>query len=306
MQNFKQATSELSTIRDLIRFGISEMNRAGIYFGHGTDNALDEATAAVLHVLALSHDIPGHFMDARVLSDERDEILELFRQRIKNRTPLSYLTHEAWFAGLKFYVDERVLVPRSPIAELIQQQFSPWLEYENVGRILDLCTGSGCIAIACAYQFPDAAVDAVDISEDALEVASRNVSELGVEDQVSLIKSDLLANVTGKYDLIISNPPYVDAGEIAAMPDEFKAEPILGLESGADGLDATRQILAQASNHLNPKGVLIVEVGVSDHALVEAFPEVPFTWLEFEHGGSGVFLLTKEQLDEYARVLKEG
>ena len=305
MQNYKDAVTELSTIRDFIRFGVSEMNRADIYFGHGTDNALDEASAAVLYILRLSHDIPGHFMDSVLLQREREAIVELFRRRISERLPLAYLTHEAWFAGLKFYVDERVLVPRSPIAELIHQQFSPWLEYEQVGRVLDLCTGSGCIAIACAYQFPDAVVDAVDISEDALAVAQRNVSELGVEEQVNLIRSDLLSQVSGKYDLIVSNPPYVDRGEIKAMPEEFRAEPILGLESGDDGLDATRSILANASKYLNDKGVLIVEVGASDEALVASYPDLPFTWLEFENGGSGVFLLTKEQLDEYADMLNK-
>ncbi len=287
----------LRSIRDFIRYGISRFEQAGLYYGHGTDNALDEATQLVLHVLHLPHDLPGHFMDARLTGEERDQVLGLIRRRVEERIPLPYLTHEAWFAGFSFYVDERVLVPRSPIGELIEQGFEPWLRPQGVQRILDLCTGSGCIAIACAHVFPEARVDAVDISAEALEVAARNVAEHGVEDRVRLLRSDLFAALRGcHYDLIVTNPPYVDAAEIAAMPAEYHHEPRLGLASGEDGLEAIEQILRQAPDYLRDDGVLIAEVGASEAALRAKYPELPLVWLEFERGGSGVFQISRREL----------
>lgn len=290
----------LQTVRDFIRYGISLFESAGAFYGHGTDNPLDEASQLVLFGLKLPADLPGHFMDANLTPAEKERVLDLLERRAAERVPAAYITHEAWFANLKFYVDERVLVPRSPIAELIDQQFMPWLEFEQTERILDLCTGSGCIAIACAFAFPETHVDAVDISTDALAVAKINVEQYGLTQQVQLIESDLMNNLGGqRYDLIVSNPPYVDASEIDAMPEEFRHEPALGLASGPDGLDAVSRILAEAASHLTDDGVLVVEVGVSEAALVEKFPSLPFLWLDFEHGGSGVFLLTRKQLVEH-------
>ena len=292
--------NELFTIRDLVRYGVTLFNGEGLYFGHGTDNALDESSALVLYALHLPHDLPGHFMDARLTEDEKSDIFDLFDRRVNERTPIAYLTRETWFANHKFYVDNRVLVPRSPIAELINNQFEPWVEAGNVETILDMCTGSGCIAIACAYALPDALVDAVDISRDALDVAEINVSQHHMEEQVELIQSDLFSELEGrKYDLIVTNPPYVDVEEMTNLPEEYRQEPELGLASGEDGLDAIRIILQQAASFLNSDGVLIAEVGASDDALQEAFPAVPFVWLDFAQGGSGVFMLTRDQLVQY-------
>jgi len=292
--------SELFTIRDLVRYGVTLFNGEGLYFGHGTDNALDESSALVLYALHLPHDLPGHFMDARLSGNEKSDILDLFDRRVNERTPIAYLTRETWFANHKFYVDNRVLVPRSPIAELISNQFEPWVEAGNLETILDMCTGSGCIAIACAYALPEVLVDAVDISRDALDVAEINVSQHHMEEQVELIQSDLFTELEGrKYDLIVTNPPYVDVEEMTNLPDEYRQEPELGLASGEDGLDAIRIILQQAASFLNPEGALIAEVGASDEALQEAFPAVPFVWLDFEQGGSGVFMLTRDQLVQY-------
>lgn len=300
MSESEDALNELFTIRDLVRYGVTLFNGEGLYFGHGTDNALDESSALVLYALHLPHDLPGHFMDARLTENEKSDILDLFDRRVNERTPIAYLTHEAWFANHKFYVDNRVLVPRSPIAELINNQFEPWVESENVDTILDLCTGSGCIAIACAYALPDALVDAVDISRDALDVAEINVGQHHMEEQVELIQSDLFSELEGrKYDLIVTNPPYVDVEEMTNLPDEYRQEPELGLASGDDGLDAIRIILQQAATYLNPEGVLIAEVGASDEALQDAFPAVPFVWLDFEQGGNGVFTLSRDQLVQY-------
>ncbi|HFE38944.1 MAG TPA: 50S ribosomal protein L3 N(5)-glutamine methyltransferase [Gammaproteobacteria bacterium] len=297
MLESENALNELFSVRDFVRYGVTQFNGEGLYFGHGTDNALDESTALVLYALHLPHDMPGHFMDAMLLETEKSDILDLFNRRIKERTPVAYLTREAWFAGHKFYVDNRVLVPRSPIAELINSQFSPWIEPENVVSILDLCTGSACIAIALAYAFPDADVDAVDISQEALEVATINVDQHHLTEQVELIQSDLFENLAGrKYDLIVSNPPYVDADEMASLPDEYRQEPALGLASGVDGLDAIRIILQQAADFLNPDGILVAEVGASEEALQEAYPAAPFMWFDFEQGGGGVFMLTRDQL----------
>ncbi|EIF43200.1 N5-glutamine S-adenosyl-L-methionine-dependent methyltransferase [gamma proteobacterium BDW918] len=291
---------ELHTLRDYLRWAISEFGRAGIFFGHGTDNAFDEARILVFHGLHLPLDMDPALLDARLTLVERQKVLALIQRRVEERLPAAYLTNEAWFAGLSFYVDERVLVPRSPIAELIAQEFEPWLS-ARPQRILDLCTGSGCIGIACAYQFDEAMVDLVDISLDALNVADINIARYELGDRVSAVQSDVFDLLGGQtYDLIVSNPPYVDAQDLATMPAEYHREPTLGLASGPDGLDITRRILREAANHLNEEGVLIVEVGNSCVALDDAFPTVPFMWLEFEHGGHGVFAMSREQLLEYA------
>lgn len=288
---------ELKTICDFIRYATSAFNEAGIYYGHGTDNAWDEATALVLHTLHLPHDINPIVLHANLTKSECAKLFDLITQRVDQRVPVPYLTHEAWFAGLSFYVDERVLIPRSPIAELIGQRFEPWVSAGNVYDILDLCTGSGCIAIACAKAFPDASIDASDISSDALVVAKINVLRHGVEDQVHLFKSDLFdAQLSKKYDIIVSNPPYVSTEEFLTLPKEYHHEPKLGLTGGVEGLDVVLRILRDAHRYLNPQGILIIEVGNSETVLSKKFPNIPFTWLEFQHGGGGVFLLTAEQL----------
>lgn len=292
--------SDLISVRDYIRWGASQFSSAGLFFGHGTDNAWDEAVQLVLHGVHLPLPLNPDVLDARLTLSERKDVVALIRRRIDERIPVAYLTGTAWFAGLPFQVDERVLVPRSPIAELIEKQFMPWLMKEPE-YILDLCTGSGCIGIACAYAFPDAAVDLSDISPDALAVAHNNIRSHELDGRVRCIESDLFGGIAElRYDLIVSNPPYVDAEDLADMPAEYHAEPPLGLASGADGLDFTRRLLREAADHLNEDGVLIVEVGNSGVALEEAYPEIPFTWLEFERGGHGVFLLTSEQLQEAA------
>jgi ribosomal protein L3 glutamine methyltransferase len=288
----------LRTLRDLIRWGASQMNAAGLHFGHGTDNAIDEAAALVLHALHLPPDLPAEYLQARLTPPEQQAALHLLQRRIAERKPAAYLTQRAWFMGLPFYVDERVLIPRSPLAELIERHFAPWLpDSRQVGDILDLGTGSGCIGIACAYVFPDARVDLVDISTEALEVAQRNVADHGLEDQVTVIQSDLFSALKGRhYDLILSNPPYVGLAELDTLPTEYHHEPRLGLVAGAEGLDMVEQILRQATDYLKRDGLLIVEVGNAQYALCEALPDVPFTWLEFERGGQGVFLLNAAQL----------
>lgn len=289
--------SELHTIRDFIRWSVSCFNAESLHFGHGTESAWDEAIALILHTLYLPHDINPTVMDANLTQDERKKLYGLIHRRVKDRVPVPYLTHEAWFAEMPFYVDERVLIPRSPIAELIENQFQPWVEPHAVHDILDLCTGSGCIAIACAKEFPDATIDASDISADALAVAKINVSRHQMEDQVHLYQSDVFDSLPAKkYDLIVCNPPYVDEEDMASLPQEFRHEPALGLEAGKDGLDIVLRVLKQAPKFLKPQGVIIVEVGNSEYALANRFPNIPFTWLEFERGGGGVFMLTEKQL----------
>ncbi len=295
-----EAVRDLHTVRDFIRWGVSRFTENELYFGHGTDNALDESLALVLHALHLPFGLPDSLLEGRLTQAEKVSVVELLVQRIEQRLPAAYLTNKALFCGIPFYVDERVLVPRSPIAELIEQQFAPWVEPDEVTQILDLCTGSGCIAIASAYMFPNAQVDGVDISEDALVVAGINTERHKLASRLNLIPSDLFNGVAGKkYQIIVSNPPYVDADDIASMPKEFHQEPAIGLASGADGLDITRKILSQAADHLTPQGILVVEVGNSEAALQKQLPNLPFMWLDFERGGDGVFLLTHEQLLEH-------
>ena len=296
-----EVAQQLFTIRDYIRWTFSQFNHHKVYFGHGTDNAWDESVHLVLGSLHLPWDFDPAMLDARVTHDEAIVILSHVEKRCLDRVPLAYLLGEAWFAGLPFNVDHRVLVPRSPIGELIQNHFEPWLTEEPT-RVLDLCTGSGCIGIATAYAFPYARVDLADISEEALCVARSNVERHDLADQVSVYQSDLFDDLPedASYDLIVSNPPYVDEEDLSAMADEYQHEPALGLGSGTDGLDITRRILRDAPRYLSEHGVLICEVGNSEFALQDAFPEVPFLWLEFEMGGQGVFMLTADQLKEFA------
>lgn len=305
---FDDIVTHLHTATDFIRWGASRFAEAGLHYGHGTDNALDEAVALVLHGLHLPYDCPDRLLDARLTYTEKHRVFGLLARRVDERIPAAYITGRAWFAGLEFKADARALVPRSPIAELIEARFQPWTGADGVRRVLDLCTGGGCIALACAHYLPDAQVDAVDISADALALAAENVALHGAENQVELFEGDLFAALPAgrKYDIIVSNPPYVDARDMAALPDEYRHEPELGLAAGADGLDIARRILAGADDWLAPGGILVVEVGNSAAALADAFPEVAFTWLDFERGGDGVFLLTAEELARHAAVFRKG
>jgi ribosomal protein L3 glutamine methyltransferase len=282
-----------------MRWSVSTMQAADIYFGHGTDNAYSEAQLLLGHVTQLNFSQLDQFQSARLQDSEWQHFTKLVQQRIDERKPAAYLIGQAWFAGLPFVVDERVLVPRSPIAELIEQRFSPWLT-DAPTRILDLCTGSGCIAIACAYAFEEAEVDALDLSLDALAVAEQNIAMHDLEHRVIPIQSNLYDAIPKqRYDLIVTNPPYVDAEDMADLPDEFHHEPELGLAAGDDGLDLVRTILREAPDHLTENGWLVCEVGNSMVALAEEFPEVPFEWVRFEHGGDGVFVLSYQDLIKY-------
>lgn len=295
---FEQAQDQLRTLRDLMRFAVSRFNESNIHFGHGTDNAWDEAAYLLLHTLHLPLDRLDPFMDARLTSDERTAVLETIRRRIDERVPAAYLTHEAWLGEHRFYVDQRVIVPRSHIAELLHDQLSPWVEDPwAIGRVLDLCTGSSCLAILAALAFPEAKVDAIDLSPDALAVARRNIADYELESRVHLIESDAFSGIAGRqYDIIISNPPYVNAESMEALPPEYLREPQLALASGDDGLDFTRTILREAADHLTPNGVLVVEIGHNRDALEAAFPETPFVWLDTAAGDDFVFLLRREDL----------
>ncbi len=292
----EEAVSELHTLQDMLRWTVSRFNAAGLFYGHGTDNAWDEAVQLVLPTLYLPIDVPAHVRESRLTTSERLRIVERVVRRINERIPTAYLTNKAWFCGLEFFVDERVLVPRSPIAELIEAQFEPWLT-ETPTRIMDLCTGSGCIAIACAHAFPEAEVDAIDISTDALMVAEQNIQDHGMEQQVFPMRSDLLRDIPkDQYNFIVSNPPYVDEEDMNSLPEEFEHEPELGLAAGTDGLKLVRRILANAPDYLTDEGFLICEVGNSMVHMMEQYPDIPFTWIEFADGGHGVFMLTKQQL----------
>lgn len=295
---FEQAQTELRTVRDMMRFAVSRFTEAGLFFGHGSDNAWDESAYLLLHTLNLPLDRLEPFMDARLTSDERALVLKIIRRRISERLPAAYLTNEAWLGEHRFYVDRRVIVPRSHIAELLREQLTPWIDDPwAVQSTLDLCTGSGCLAILAALAFPESTVDAIDISPDALAVARRNVGDYGLESRVNLIESDAFAAVPGKrYDVIISNPPYVNAESMANLPEEFLREPVLALASGEDGLDFTRILLREAGDHLNPGGLLVVEIGNNRDELEQAFPDTPFTWLDTAAGDGFVFMLRKEEL----------
>lgn len=295
---FEQARQELSTLRDLLRFSVSRFNEAGLFFGHGSDNAWDEAAYLLLHALHLPLERLEPFLDAKLTSEERRAALHMIERRIVERLPAAYLTNEAWLGDHRFYVDERVIVPRSFIAELLHEQLMPWVDDPwAIGSVLDLCTGSGCLAILAAHAFPEAAVDAIDVSPDALAVAKRNVADYGLESRLNLIESNLFTAVPGKqYDLIISNPPYVNAESMATLPQEYRCEPELALASGEDGLDLVRQMLKEAREHLNPNGLLIVEIGHNRDDLEAAFPNTPFTWLDTAAGDQYVFLLRRDEL----------
>lgn len=302
MIDYSSAAKELQTLRDLLRWTTSKFSEAGLFYGHGNEDAFNEAMQLILHSLNLpATEFPELFIDCRVTSQEKQHIIELVQKRIEQRIPVPYLTNEAWFAELPFYVDDRVLIPRSPFAELIAEDFSPWLiEPESVKNILDLCTGSACIAIACAYAFPDANVDAIDISKDAIDVANINIEKHQLAKQVNAIQSDLWQHCPDKkYDLIVSNPPYVGNAEMQTLPDEYRHEPELALEAEDNGLAIVENILLQASNYLTANGIIIIEVGNSDEAVVEKWPDIAFTWLEFEHGGHGLFLLDAKQCEEF-------
>lgn len=299
MNNHHEAArNELNTLRDFLRFAVTRFNAAQLFFGHGSDNAWDEAVYLCLHTLHLPLDRLEPFLDARLLDEEKYRLLKLLHRRIDERLPAAYLTNEAWLGEHRFYVDERVIVPRSFIAELLQEQLAPWIDDPwSVGSVLDLCTGSGCLAILAALAFPEAHIDAVDLSQDALAVAQRNIDDYELQDRINPIRSDLFADIPHqRYDLIISNPPYVNAESVASLPPEYKHEPEMSLGSGEDGLDATRIILRHAKNHLHPGGLLVVEIGHNRDALEIAFPTLPFTWLETSAGDQFVFMLHCEDL----------
>lgn len=291
----------LQSITDFIRWGASRFNEAGLFFGHGTDNALDEAATLVLHALHLPPDLPGSWFSSRLTSDERERVIRLIQRRIDERIPLPYLLGEAWFAGMRFYVSPDVLIPRSPIAELVENGFEPWVEADSVERVLDLCCGSGCIGIAAAAYLPQVSVDLVDISEAALRVANNNIVEHGLEERVRALQSDLYSSLQGeRYDVIVSNPPYVGEAELASLPKEYAHEPRLALQAAEEGLALVRRILREARDHLTAQGILVVEVGNSAETLSRRYPEIPFLWVEFARGGEGVFVFTAAELEAFS------
>lgn len=298
---YNEAIKSLETLNDFVRWSASQFEAAELFYGHGTDNAVDEAVALVLSVLKLPSEPVPEFWHARLTPTEKKHLVAVIQERIETRKPLPYLTGEARFAGLSFFVNESVLIPRSPFAELIRKGFEPWSTGRPINHILDLCAGSGCIAVALAYAFPYSTVTAVEIDDAALEIAHMNVDGHGVGDLVEVVKSDLFDQLSGRrYDLIVSNPPYVNEIDMSELPYEYEYEPKFALEAGEDGLDIVRRILRQAREYMTDEGLLFCEVGNSQYALMAAYPEVPFIWLEFEKGGDGLFMLTAEQLDEYA------
>jgi len=294
------AKAELITVRDYLRYAVSRFTAAQLFFGHGSDNAWDEAVYLTLHTLCLPLDRLEPFLDARLLPHERDALLDIYRRRCEDRLPAAYLTHEAWLGEHRFYVDDRVIVPRSFIAELLDDQLAPWIDDPwAIESALDLCTGSGCLAILTALAFPNAEVAAVDLSKDAIAVAERNVADYGLYDRIELIESNAFRKLEGrKFDLIISNPPYVNAESVAALPPEYLHEPELALGSGEDGLDFTRIILREAKKHLTDNGILVVEIGHNREALEAAYPTLPFTWLDTAAGDEYVFLLHAADLPD--------
>ncbi len=309
MINKREIANDLVTLRDLIRWGTSQFNAAELSFVQGMPTAIDEAVYLCLSALHLPPDFSVEYFDCVLTMEERLHVLDFFQQRIEQRKPAAYITNEAWFSGLSFYVDERVLIPRSPIAEMIEQQFSLWISPDQVNNILDLCTGSGCIAIACAYAFDEAQVDASDISAEALAVAEINRQNYALEERLKLIESNLFESIPEKrYDIIVSNPPYVSAEEMAQLPAEFEFEPgSMALAAGETGMDIVLPMLIQAGDYLNGEGILVVEVGYSKPILEKLLPEVPFFWVDFEFGGDGVFVLTAKQLEacqaDFRRVI---
>ncbi len=298
MNSALTAMQSLTTIRDWIRYTVSQFEQSDIFFGHGTDNSYDEAVWLIMSALHLPHDTLENFLDAKLTEPERKHLHHLVEQRITKRVPTAYLVREAWLRGFKFYVDERVIVPRSFIAELLDDGFQPWIEFpEMVESVADICTGSGCLGILLANTFPNAEVDVIDISPDAIAVANINIANYGLQQQVHAIQSDMFSALVGKtYDVIISNPPYVDAPSMAELPAEYRNEPQLALGSGTAGLDHTHTLLREAAKHLNDDGILVVEIGHNREALLDAYPELPFTWLEVASGNQFVFLLTKAEL----------
>ena len=297
---FTQAESQLHTFRDLLRFSVSRFNEAGLFFGHGSSNAYDEAAYLILHTLHLPPDQMETFLDARLTNMEISQVLGIVKRRALEKIPAAYLTQEAWLGDFSFYVDQRVLIPRSFIAELLREQLSPWVsDPASVHSVLDLCTGSGCLAILLAHAFENATIDATDISDAALEVANKNVDHYDLNQRVHLLQSDLFDGLEGRrYNLIISNPPYVNAESMASLPAEYRHEPRNALASGNDGLEATKEILKRAANYLTDEGMLIVEIGHNRATLEEAFPQTPFTWLETTAGDGFVFMLTRDHLPQ--------
>ena len=294
----------LRTVQDFIRWTSSQLSLSDVFLGHGTDNPIDEAKQLILATLGLSLFIPTEFYSANLTNYEKQELFDIIQKRISDRVPTPYLTNQAWFCGHSFYIDERVLIPRSPIGELIDNRFQSLLSH-SPQQILDLCTGSGCIGIACAYAFPEAQVDITDISLEALDVAQQNIDLHEMNFRVTPMLSDLFNDIPAKqYDLIVTNPPYVDNEDMDDLPDEFSYEPKLALEAGFDGLDIVKRILSDAINYLSPQGILVCEVGNSWVSLQEQYPQVPFNWLEFERGGLGVFSITREELIQYQHCFK--
>ena len=294
----------LRTVQDFIRWTSSQLSLSDVFLGHGTDNPIDEAKQLILATLGLSLFIPTEFYSANLTNDEKQALFDIIQKRISDRVPTPYLTNQAWFCGHSFYIDERVLIPRSPIGELIDNHFQSLLS-QPPQQILDLCTGSGCIGIACAYAFPEAQVDITDISLEALDVAQQNIDLHEMNFRVTPMLSDLFNDIPAKkYDLIVTNPPYVDNEDMDDLPDEFSYEPKLALEAGFDGLDIVKRILNDAIHYLSPQGILVCEVGNSWVSLQEQYPQVPFNWLEFERGGLGVFSITREELIQYQHCFK--